>query len=84
MLIADYWRVSANAGIRQLLRAQEGRTVGLSNLALYNSLQINRMDYAEINVDHKFHRHLIGKNGANSKWCAFLIFAMLGLSVFCR
>uniref|UniRef100_A0A8C3TWU2 Vigilin n=1 Tax=Catharus ustulatus TaxID=91951 RepID=A0A8C3TWU2_CATUS len=26
---------------------------------------INRMDYAEINVDHKFHRHLIGKNGAN-------------------
>ncbi|XP_008938229.1 PREDICTED: vigilin isoform X2 [Merops nubicus] len=26
---------------------------------------INRMDYVEINVDHKFHRHLIGKNGAN-------------------
>ncbi|NXF74368.1 VIGLN protein, partial [Sclerurus mexicanus] len=26
---------------------------------------INRMDYAEINIDHKFHRHLIGKNGAN-------------------
>ncbi|XP_055648372.1 vigilin-like [Falco peregrinus] len=26
---------------------------------------INRMDYAEINVDHQFHRHLIGKNGAN-------------------
>ncbi|XP_040455386.1 vigilin-like [Falco naumanni] len=23
------------------------------------------MDYAEINVDHQFHRHLIGKNGAN-------------------
>nr|XP_048719653.1 vigilin isoform X4 [Caretta caretta] len=26
---------------------------------------INRMDYVEISVDHKFHRHLIGKNGAN-------------------
>ncbi|XP_016312403.1 vigilin-like [Sinocyclocheilus anshuiensis] len=24
-----------------------------------------RMDYAEINIDHRFHRHLIGKNGAN-------------------
>lgn len=42
------------------------------------------MDYAEINVDHKFHRHLIGKNGANSKWGAFLIIPMLGLSVFSR
>ena len=31
-------------------------------------LQINRMDYVEINVDHKFHRHLIGKSGANSEW----------------
>uniref|UniRef100_A0A8C2LL82 Vigilin n=1 Tax=Cricetulus griseus TaxID=10029 RepID=A0A8C2LL82_CRIGR len=26
---------------------------------------INRMDYVEINIDHKFHRHLIGKSGAN-------------------
>uniref|UniRef100_A0A8C9JPR6 Vigilin n=1 Tax=Panthera tigris altaica TaxID=74533 RepID=A0A8C9JPR6_PANTA len=26
---------------------------------------ITRMDYVEINVDHKFHRHLIGKSGAN-------------------
>lgn len=25
------------------------------------------MDYAEISVDPKFHRHLIGKGGANSK-----------------
>lgn len=30
--------------------------------------QINRMDYVEINIDHKFHRHLIGKSGANSEW----------------
>lgn len=29
--------------------------------------QINRMDYVEINIDHKFHRHLIGKSGANSE-----------------
>uniref|UniRef100_A0A8C2YJJ1 Vigilin n=1 Tax=Chinchilla lanigera TaxID=34839 RepID=A0A8C2YJJ1_CHILA len=26
---------------------------------------INRMDYVEINIDHRFHRHLIGKSGAN-------------------
>uniref|UniRef100_A0A8C5UTY8 Vigilin n=1 Tax=Microcebus murinus TaxID=30608 RepID=A0A8C5UTY8_MICMU len=26
---------------------------------------VNRMDYVEINIDHKFHRHLIGKSGAN-------------------
>uniref|UniRef100_A0A8C5GBR0 Vigilin n=1 Tax=Gouania willdenowi TaxID=441366 RepID=A0A8C5GBR0_GOUWI len=26
---------------------------------------VNRMDYAEISVDPKFHRHLIGKGGAN-------------------
>lgn len=25
------------------------------------------MDYAEITVDPKFHRHLIGKGGVNSK-----------------
>lgn len=25
------------------------------------------MDYAEISVDPKFHRHLIGKGGANSE-----------------
>lgn len=29
--------------------------------------QSNRMDYVEINIDHKFHRHLIGKSGANSE-----------------
>uniref|UniRef100_A0A672LWT6 Vigilin n=1 Tax=Sinocyclocheilus grahami TaxID=75366 RepID=A0A672LWT6_SINGR len=32
---------------------------------LFFSLQMARMDYAEINIDHRFHRHLIGKNGAN-------------------
>lgn len=26
------------------------------------------MDYAEISVDPKFHRHLIGKGGVNSKY----------------
>ena len=25
------------------------------------------MDYAEINVDHKYHPHIIGKNGANGR-----------------
>jgi transcription antitermination factor NusA-like protein len=26
-----------------------------------------RMDYAEIEVDQKFHKHIIGKGGVNSK-----------------
>ncbi|KAF6114088.1 high density lipoprotein binding protein [Phyllostomus discolor] len=26
---------------------------------------VHRMDYVEISIDHKFHRHLIGKSGAN-------------------
>jgi hypothetical protein len=26
------------------------------------------MDYAEIEVDQKFHKHIIGKGGVNSKW----------------
>ncbi|KAG8580681.1 hypothetical protein GDO81_007386 [Engystomops pustulosus] len=26
---------------------------------------ISRMDFAEINIDHRFHRHLIGKSGTN-------------------
>lgn len=30
--------------------------------------QVNRMDYVEISIDHRFHRHLIGKSGANSEW----------------
>lgn len=29
--------------------------------------QVSRMDYTEISVDPKFHRHLIGKGGVNSK-----------------
>lgn len=29
------------------------------------------MDYAEISIDHKFHRHLIGKSGANSELDAY-------------
>ncbi|NP_001006854.1 vigilin [Xenopus tropicalis] len=31
--------------------------------ALFRDL-ISRMDFAEINIDHRFHRHLIGKSGA--------------------
>lgn len=29
------------------------------------------MDYREISVDPRFHRHLIGKGGANSKYYVF-------------
>jgi len=28
------------------------------------------MDYTEVIVDQRFHRHLIGKNGANSEYAA--------------
>ncbi len=40
---------------------------------LFSSLQMARMDYTEINIDQRFHRHLIGKNGANSKFKPFLM-----------
>lgn len=30
-------------------------------------LQLVRMDYTEVIIDQRFHRHLIGKNGANSE-----------------
>lgn len=31
------------------------------------------MDYAEISVDPKFHRHLIGKGGVNSKYSVAVV-----------
>lgn len=30
-------------------------------------VQLVRMDYTEVIIDQRFHRHLIGKNGANSE-----------------
>ena len=38
-----------------------------------------RMDYAEIKVDQKFHKHIIGKSGANSKYylCSYWILWMV-------
>ena len=31
-------------------------------------LQLVRMDYTEVIIEQRFHRHLIGKNGTNSEW----------------
>lgn len=31
------------------------------------------MDYTEISVDPKFHRHLIGKGGVNSKYSSYVV-----------
>ena len=31
------------------------------------SLQMATMDYAEIRVDQKYHRHIIGKGGASGE-----------------
>lgn len=36
-------------------------------------LQVSRMDYTEISVDPKFHRHLIGKGGVNSKYSSYVV-----------
>ena len=39
-------------------------------LLLYESpfwFQMVRMDYTEVNIEQRFHRHLIGKNGSNSE-----------------
>uniref|UniRef100_A0A672LZM6 Vigilin n=1 Tax=Sinocyclocheilus grahami TaxID=75366 RepID=A0A672LZM6_SINGR len=47
-------------------REEEEKSRDVQSLSiLFFSLQMARMDYAEINIDHRFHRHLIGKNGAN-------------------
>lgn len=35
--------------------------------------QVSRMDYTEISVDPKFHRHLIGKGGVNSKYSYYVV-----------
>lgn len=44
------------------------KTKRLPSDCLVLLLQVSRMDYVEISIDHKFHRHLIGKSGANSEW----------------
>lgn len=31
------------------------------------------MDYTEVIIDQRFHRHLIGKNGANSEYTSVLL-----------
>jgi hypothetical protein len=33
--------------------------------------QISRMAFVEIQVDPKYHRHIIGKQGANSEYMFF-------------
>lgn len=35
-------------------------------------VQLVRMDYTEVIIDQRFHRHLIGKNGANSEYTSVL------------
>lgn len=49
-----------------------GRSVRSSDFHLRSSTfpsKVNRMDFTEISVDPKFHRHLIGKGGVNSEYC---------------
>lgn len=37
------------------------------------------MDYAEISVDPKFHRHLIGKGGVNSKYSYYVMVVFISI-----
>jgi hypothetical protein len=34
---------------------------------------ISRLSFAEIQIDPKYHRHIIGKQGANSELCKVLL-----------
>ncbi|XP_077147127.1 vigilin [Ranitomeya variabilis] len=43
----------------------EDVTVAQQQMEVLVSDLISRMDFAEINIDHRFHRHLIGKSGTN-------------------
>lgn len=43
----------------------EDVTVAQQQMEALVSDLISRMDFAEINIDHRFHRHLIGKSGTN-------------------
>ena len=33
----------------------------------FHCLQKKRMDFAEVSIDQRFHKHIIGKAGQNSK-----------------
>ncbi|PIO38541.1 hypothetical protein AB205_0138790 [Aquarana catesbeiana] len=43
----------------------EDVTVAQQQMEVLVSDLISRMDFAEITIDHRFHRHLIGKSGTN-------------------
>ena len=41
-------------------------------------LQLMTMDYAEVPIDRKYHRHIIGKGGANSESHTMYLYGSLG------
>lgn len=43
------------------------------DLKLLPLVQLVRMDYTEVIIDQRFHRHLIGKNGSNSECTQLLV-----------
>ncbi|XP_056420711.1 vigilin [Hyla sarda] len=51
-------KISLEGPTEDVAIAQQQMEVLVSDL-------ISRMDFAEINIDHRFHRHLIGKSGTN-------------------
>ncbi|XP_073530647.1 vigilin [Phyllobates terribilis] len=51
-------KISLEGPTEDVAVAQQQMEVLVSDL-------ISRMDFAEINIDHRFHRHLIGKSGTN-------------------
>lgn len=42
------------------------------------------MDYTEISVDPKFHRHLIGKGGVNSKYSYYVVVLFESMQFFLK
>lgn len=58
--------------IKDLVSTGTAMSYGLDDLNSQSSMvtlcvQLVRMDYTEVIIDQRFHRHLIGKNGANSE-----------------
>jgi len=42
-------------------------------------LQMATMDFAEVHIDPRYHRHIIGKNGANGKLAMHAVITLCNL-----
>jgi len=51
-------------------------------LILWFHLQSSRMAFVELNIDPKLHRHIVGRNGANSQ--SAFVYTNNKLLQYCR